>query len=270
MNFLKSLKAMPNVFSAIRPECSAAKPAWSEPRRFPADWSIVFWFLLPAWVLFWLWTNPPHGFDLAFERQFYVNSAWPLHADGRIEFWFHFMPKVIAGILFACVLGALTYLRQCRRAAMILGDRIEVLHCSMLLSRLYYAVGAALACVAVLWWIKQSTGVACPWSSVEFGGNAPMTNPGLPLFMKPGACWPSGAAGSGFCLLPFYFAFRDNHPKTARALLVLAIVLGLAAGIARVVVGAHFPSHVAASLALDWLISAGIYVASEMVCWAVL
>ena len=28
------------------------------------------------------------------------------------------------------------------------------------------------------------------------------------------------------------------------------------------VVGAHFPSHVFAALALDWLISAGIYIAA--------
>ena len=180
--------------------------------RKTADWNIVLWLLVPAWLLFWLWTNPPHGFDLAFEHQFYVNNAWPLHADGRIEFWLHFMPKVISGVLFACVLGALTYLHQCRRAAVILGDHEDAAHCNLILSRLYYAVGAALLCVGLLWWLKQSTGVSCPWSVTEFGGSAAVADPGLPFLPKPGRCWPSGAAGSGFCLLPLYFAFRDFSP----------------------------------------------------------
>lgn len=110
--------------------------------------------------------------------------------------------------------------------------------------------------------MKQSTGVSCPWSVTEFGGSAAVVDPGLPLLPKPGRCWPSGAAGSGFCLLPLYFAFRDFRPRLARLLLALALLSGFGAGFARVVVGAHFPSHVFAALALDWLISAGIYIAA--------
>lgn len=251
---------MSSIFNLFR--SSSASDFSSPYARKTADWNIVLWLLVPAWLLFWLWTNPPHGFDLAFEHQFYVNNAWPLHADGRIEFWLHFMPKVISGVLFACVLGALTYLHQCRRAAVILGDHEDAAHCNLILSRLYYAVGAALLCVGLLWWLKQSTGVSCPWSVTEFGGSAAVVDPGLPLLPKPGRCWPSGAAGSGFCLLPLYFAFRDFRPRLARLLLALALLSGFGAGFARVVVGAHFPSHVFAALALDWLISAGIYIAA--------
>ena len=161
---------MSSIFNLFR---SSSASDFSLPyARKTADWNIVLWLLVPAWLLFWLWTNPPHGFDLAFEHQFYVNNAWPLHADGRIEFWLHFMPKVISGVLFACVLGALTYLHQCRRAAVILGDHEDAAHCNLILSRLYYAVGAALLCVGLLWWLKQSTGVSCPWSVTEFGGSA--------------------------------------------------------------------------------------------------
>lgn len=99
---------MSSIFNLFR---SSSASDFSLPyARKTADWNIVLWLLVPAWLLIWLWTNPPHGFDLAFEHQFYVNNAWPLHADGRIEFWLHFMPKVISGVLFACVLGALTYL----------------------------------------------------------------------------------------------------------------------------------------------------------------
>ena len=167
---------MSSIFNLFR---SSSASDFSLPyARKTADWNIVLWLLVPAWLLFWLWTNPPHGFDLAFEHQFYVNNAWPLHADGRIEFWLHFMPKVISGVLFACVLGALTYLHQCRRAAVILGDHEDAAHCNLILSRLYYAVGAALLCVGLLWWLKQSTGVSCPWSVTEFGGSAAVVDPG--------------------------------------------------------------------------------------------
>ena len=169
---------MSSIFNLFR---SSSASDFSLPyARKTADWNIVLWLLVPAWLLIWLWTNPPHGFDLAFEHQFYVNNAWPLHADGRIEFWLHFMPKVISGVLFACVLGALTYLHQCRRAAVILGDHEDAAHCNLILSRLYYAVGAALLCVGLLWWLKQSTGVSCPWSVTEFGGSAAVAGPGLP------------------------------------------------------------------------------------------
>lgn len=176
---------MSSIFNLFR---SSSASDFSLPyARKTADWNIVLWLLVPAWLLFWLWTNPPHGFDLAFEHQFYVNNAWPLHADGRIEFWLHFMPKVISGVLFACVLGALTYLHQCRRAAVILGDHEDAAHCNLILSRLYYAVGAALLCVGLLWWLKQSTGVSCPWSVTEFGGSAAVADPGLPFLPKPDA-----------------------------------------------------------------------------------
>ena len=149
---------MSSIFNLFR---SSSASDFSLPyARKTADWNIVLWLLVPAWLLFWLWTNPPHGFDLAFEHQFYVNNAWPLHADGRIEFWLHFMPKVISGVLFACVLGALTYLHQCRRAAVILGDHEDAAHCNLILSRLYYAVGAALLCVGLLWWMKRELPIA--------------------------------------------------------------------------------------------------------------
>ena len=196
---------MSSIFNLFR---SSSASDFSLPyARKTADWNIVLWLLVPAWLLFWLWTNPPHGFDLAFEHQFYVNNAWPLHADGRIEFWLHFMPKVISGVLFACVLGALTYLHQCRRAAVILGDHEDAAHCNLILSRLYYAVGAALLCVGLLWWLKQSTGVSCPWSVTEFGGSAPWWIPVCP------SCRNQDAAGQAALPAAASACFRSTSPS---------------------------------------------------------
>ena len=62
---------MSSIFNLFR---SSSASDFSLPyARKTADWNIVLWLLVPAWLLFWLWTNPPHGFDLAFEHQFYVN-----------------------------------------------------------------------------------------------------------------------------------------------------------------------------------------------------
>lgn len=64
---------MSSIFNLFR---SSSASDFSLPyARKTADWNIVLWLLVPAWLLFWLWTNPPHGFDLAFEHQFYVKSA---------------------------------------------------------------------------------------------------------------------------------------------------------------------------------------------------
>ena len=74
---------MSSIFNLFR---SSSASDFSLPyARKTADWNIVLWLLVPAWLLFWLWTNPPHGFDLAFEHQFYVNKAWPLHALITLE-----------------------------------------------------------------------------------------------------------------------------------------------------------------------------------------
>ena len=125
--------------------------------------------------------------------------------------------------------------------------------------RILYALLAGALCVLAVWWLKKTTGVSCPWSIAEFGGSAEITNPILSLGFRPGVCWPSGAAGSGFCLLPVFFMLRGFPRKLSVLALAAAIILGLTAGIGRMLAGAHFLSHVVDAFLIDWLISAALY-----------
>ncbi|MDO5530764.1 sulfatase-like hydrolase/transferase [Sutterella sp.] len=226
----------------------------------PRPWSLLLWFVIPAWCLLWLWLNPPHTLDLAIERNFYDGSGWPWHGFGAMQFWLHLMPKVLTGIVFALVGAAAWYLQSVIRAADRAGDLEEAARSRGLRLRLLSAVAGGALCVTVVWWLKQSTGVACPWNVEAFGGTSPVNDPSFPLLPRPGSCWPSGAAGSGYALLPVFFALRDTHPRAARAMLALAIALGTAAGVARMLSGAHFLSHIPAAFLTDWLISAAVYV----------
>lgn len=247
--------AMKLSFSALS-VCACAP----DPQTGVRPWSLALWLILPLWCLVWLWTNPPHAFDLAVERNFFADGGWPWHAMGSIEFWLHFMPKVASIVIFLCIAAGAFFALHCARAARARGDGEAAADYEAGLKRTLYALAAGLLCVTAVWWLKESTGVFCPWSVEAFGGKAPVKAPGLPFFAQPGRCWPSGAAGSGFCLLPAYFMLRDAKPRLAKLALLFAMASGLAAGIARCMTGAHFVSHVAASFLIDWTISALLYV----------
>ena len=231
-----------------------------DPQTGVRPWSLALWLILPLWCLVWLWANPPHAFDLAVQRNFFADGGWPWHAMGSIEFRLHFMPKVVSIVIFLCIAAGACFTLHAARTATARGDLEAAADYERGMKRALYALAAGLLCVVTVWWLKESTGVFCPWSVDAFGGKEPVKDPGLPFFAQPGRCWPSGAAGSGFCLLPVYFMLRDAKPRLAKLALLLALASGLAAGIARCMTGAHFVSHVAAAFLVDWTISAILYV----------
>jgi membrane-associated PAP2 superfamily phosphatase len=51
-----------------------------------------------------------------------------------------------------------------------------------------------------------------------------------------------------------WFATRPTHPQLARKLLVFALCYGSFMGLARCAMGAHFPSHICASLLVVWTV----------------
>lgn len=223
-------------------------------------WSLLWWFILPSWALLWMATNPPHALDMALARPFFSNGTWPWHASKFLETWFHFAPKMLTIFFSLLVCSCTIFVERQRRRAVSRGD-IALAELSLLrVKKLLALVFSTLLCVTVVWWLKTSTGVICPWNLTDFGGNMPFSLPNLPFERRPGVCWPSGAAGSGFCLLPAYFMFRDERPVFARFMLFVAILLGAVAGFARMLSGAHFLSHVISAFFVDWLISASVYV----------
>ena len=218
---------------------------------------MLFWFVIPAGLLVWLALNPPHALDLALARAIRnaFAGAW-LHTK-EAEFWLHFLPKAasiaVYGGVLAAVLASLLKKRHSRAANDVWSG--------LLRARLLYALAGGALCVIIVWWLKKTTGVSCPWSIAEFGGEASITNPQPPFAFRPGVCWPSGAAGSGFCLLPLFFMLRGFPRSRAYGALFLALFLGLAAGIGRMLSGAHFFSHVVDAFLIDWLAAAGLYAA---------
>lgn len=108
------------------------------------------------------------------------------------------------------------------------------------------------ASTLLVWWLKGTTGVACPWSTAPFG-STPSTGPVFSLVFREGGCWPAGHATTGFCFFSLYFALRDEHPKAARRCFLFALLFGVICGAARVMQGAHFVSHVLASGLIVWL-----------------
>lgn len=109
--------------------------------------------------------------------------------------------------------------------------------------------------------LKTLTGVHCPWSLSEFGGNqafAPLLGAHVATD-KPGRCLPGGHAASGFSLLALFFALRDRQPRVARVALIVALGLGSIFSLGRMMQGAHFLSHNIWTLLLDWTICLLIY-----------
>lgn len=86
---------------------------------------------------------------------------------------------------------------------------------------------------------------SCPWSLMEYGGNAAS----YPLFgtapadSGPGRCFPGGHASSGFGVMALFFLFYRERPRLAWFFLGFGVFLGLSMGYGQVMRGAHFFSH---------------------------
>lgn len=234
-------------------------PAAGSSGGHAVDFSILLWILLPAWLLTWFIVNPPHGVDVDIARL--IASAGlaeaidsTLGAGGRPLL--HVVSKWTTIVLSSTALAALiiTMIRSRRNAEF--ADRAKDV-----VRRLSYFLIAIAVCVAVVAFLKQTTGVACPRNTIPFGGTEPITSPVFGFALRPGQCWPGGAAGSGFCLFALFFALRGFRPRLARAALALALALGSISGFERMTSGLHFISHNIVSLLIDWLVCAVLYIA---------
>lgn len=101
----------------------------------------------------------------------------------------------------------------------------------------------------------------CPWDLTMYGGDLPYFElfSAPPLGVKVGHCFPAGHPSGGFALLAFYFAFVQLRPRFASWMLWIAIAMGLAMGMAQVMRGAHFLSHVLWSGWVVWLVLLILY-----------
>ena len=191
------------------------------------------------------------GIDHVISRWFFDDSAmrFPVRYSAAFEMVTHNWAKKFS-LLIACVAcGALfasfvaPALRAYRRVL------------------LFLVLGLTLAPLTVTFF-KHNSHRSCPWDLIEFGGTAPFV--GLfdtpPSGHYPGQCFPSGHASNGFGLLAFYFGGRAlGRRRLAMAGLWGGAAAGLLYGLARLVQGAHFLSHVLWSGLACWLVILLLY-----------
>ncbi|HSG23177.1 MAG TPA: phosphatase PAP2 family protein, partial [Azonexus sp.] len=105
--------------------------------------------------------------------------------------------------------------------------------------------------------LKRLTNRHCPWDILDFGGYAPYVSlfASTPESIVHGVCFPSGHASGGFVWLIWGLALRATMPALAERMLQAALVIGTTMGLARLVQGAHFISHVLWSAWLAWALA---------------
>lgn len=106
---------------------------------------------------------------------------------------------------------------------------------------LYMALAATVVTL-----LKHASPYSCPWDLAAYGAAS---------VGGPGRCSPAGHPVVGFALFGLYFALRSDRPRAARAALVAAWVIGLAAGAVQVARGAHFASHVLWTAWVAWAVT---------------
>jgi lipid A ethanolaminephosphotransferase len=210
----------------------------------------LFFIAVPLSLLVLLFLVPPHAFDMSVNRLFFAGDGWPWHDSKLFLTLTHTAPKIFTGLVAAAVIVILA-------AGIARGRRI---HEDPLLARCLYVLAAMSAGGVLVWLLKGTTGVSCPWDLQAFGGPDQLSDPSLSFSFRHGKCWPAGHAGAGFMLFAFYFALRGVRPRLARAAFWFAAAFGLFCGFTRVMQGAHFPSHVIATGLIDWLVCALLFV----------
>ena len=222
----------------------------------PGFWPARSWIVLPLLLLAVMVFFAPHSLDVAISKPFFDGIGWPWNDDAAFAKFFH---KDLKAIPIVVAVSALVFLVQSLFARR--SQRAPWAACWFAEpeKRLLYLLAAMGACVLLVWWLKGTTGVVCPWNAAPFGGKSAVTDPSFSLFFRSGKCWPGGHAGTGFCLFSLYFMLRDEHPKAARWAFVFAMALGVACSVSRLMQGAHFASHNIATLLIDWLVCASVY-----------
>ena len=216
------------------------------------NYSLWTWLLLPLWCLTLLILFPPQALDIAISGLFFDGQGWPLKNDFFFNVVLYKSSKIIP--IGAALASVYVLVKN------LIANRRGLQPDSYWIYRTLYIIIAMLACVLVVWWLKASTGVYCPWSVSYFSGDHALREPTWSWVFQDGRCWPSGHSGTGFCLLALFFALRDKYPQLARKTLVAVLLLGTICSLTRIVQGAHFLSHTLATALIDWIICAGLYV----------
>lgn len=188
---------------------------------------------------------PLHGIDDLLLAPFFDGKAFPLHGSAAVEFLHSYagkIPPVLAGLWFIRVAARPSGIKpengiSHRRAAL-------AALCAMLVSIVLVSV------------LKKLTGMDCPWDLSIYGGSAEHSTPLYEMLHGnfSGHCWPSGYSGGIFSAYAWclYLILRGRKARAVKCAFALITVLGFLGGVLQMARGAHFPTHVIASMTLDY------------------
>lgn len=114
-------------------------------------------------------------------------------------------------------------------------------------------------------WIKSWSNIDCPWDIDGLGGLRPHltlweTFTGQrPTSLPRARCFPAGQASAGYAWVALYFFALRTHPAWRWHGLAAGLGTGAVLGFAQQLRGAHFLSHDLWTLALCWLVAAGVH-----------
>jgi len=114
--------------------------------------------------------------------------------------------------------------------------------------------------------LKKYTNTPCPNDLKIYGGEYPEIKvlssypKNSPLKCKHIRCWPAGHASGGFALLALFFLFKSQ--KNKKLSLFLALSVGWAMGLYKMLIGDHFLSHTIVTMLLAYLI---VFVIAKLV-----
>jgi membrane-associated PAP2 superfamily phosphatase len=103
--------------------------------------------------------------------------------------------------------------------------------------------------------IKHISLTSCPWSLAMFGGEAQYVSHWLMGVADGGGgkCFPSGHASAIFGLLSIYFFLRAVKHPMSFFVLTFMLLIGFTFGVAQVLRGAHYVSHVLWTAWIAWV-----------------
>lgn len=199
-----------------------------------------------AWiVIIGIWE--PSGADRWILQHLANSRGFTLREDWWLRVLLHEDLRLLSQLAFA-LLAVLTWKPLGFMRELSLPERIGML------------VGVTASVLAVSA-IKYFSLTSCPWDLSQFGGVARYvshwdwgTGDG-----GPGHCFPSGHATAGFAFLPLALpALRSGQQRQQRLgwrILLAAVLFGTICGIAQVLRGAHYPSHVLWSGFICWTVA---------------
>lgn len=127
--------------------------------------------------------------------------------------------------------------------------------------RVWWVV-ATLVCLLLIPMVKSRSLISCPWDLAQFGGAARYLSHWTAQAWGgagdggSGRCFPSGHASGAFSFITGWFVLRGQFRRAAWCWLAGVVMLGLVFGVAQVARGAHYPSHVAWTAWICWVVSA--------------